>query len=347
MTPDEKLKVLVIDDSALVRKVLRMWIGEQADMEVMAVASDPIIAVEKMKQQRPDVITLDIEMPRMDGLTFLRKLMTQHPIPVVVVSSLSRQGGEVAMKALEYGAVDIFLKDDIMLVTNDDTRRNMLMSKIRAAGQSRARSINRANTPVALPGQELVRVSASNKVIVLGASTGGTNAILEVLQQMPGNSEGIVIVQHMPKAFTKLFADRLNELSALTVKEAEEGDRVVPGRVLIAPGDRHVLLHRSGNQVTVRLSDAPHVNLHKPSVDVLFFSAAEQLGKNAIGVLLTGMGSDGAKGLLAVKNAGGFTIAQDEQTSVVYGMPKEAVKLNAAAKVLPLGSIAGELTIIR
>jgi two-component system chemotaxis response regulator CheB len=340
MSCEYRIKVLVIDDAALVRKTLREWINAQPDMEVIGVAADPYIAVDKMRIQKPDVITLDIEMPRMDGLTFLRKLMEQHPVPVIVVSSLT--SAEVAVKALEYGAVDIFLKDDIRVVRNDESGYEALMSRIRSAYQARIKKVNPSIRPVNHV-HELSVISTTHKVIVLGASTGGTTAIHHILAALPINTPGIVIVQHMPREFTKYFAARLNELSILSVKEAEDGDSVIPGQVLICPGGIHIRLLRQGARTIVKLWDSPPVNLHKPSVDVLFASAAEQLGKNGIGVILTGMGKDGAQGLLSMKAKGAFTIAQDEATSIVYGMPKEAVRLNAVDKIMPLEHIPNEL----
>lgn len=337
-----KIKVLIIDDSVSVRRILRHWISSQDDMEVVGSAADPYVAVEKMKSQRPDVITLDIEMPRMDGLTFLKKLMAQHPIPVIILSSLSRKGSEISVSALTHGAVDIFLKDDIRITDHDGIGSSILLDSIRAAAQaSVGRRIRVADAEKRLLTK--LPVSQSDKVIVLGASTGGTTAIHDIVTTMPANSPGMVIVQHMPKTFTKVFADRLNALSALTIKEAENGDDVTRGRVLIAPGDKHVTVIRTGGRVVVKTSDGPLVNRHKPSVDVLFESAADQLGKSGVGILLTGMGKDGACGLLSMRKRGAFTIAQDEASSVVYGMPKEAMKLNAANKILPLDQIPNEI----
>lgn len=339
MNSTNKIKVLIVDDSALVRKVLREWINAQEDMEVIAVAADPYVAVEKMKTQRPDVITLDIEMPRMDGLTFLRKLMGQQPIPVIVVSSLTIAGSNSAIKAMEYGAVDVFHKDDIQLNTESSDKKELLMDGIRAAALSRVKRIVKSDHAEQRLIDELASVLSSEKIIVLGASTGGTSAIHDIVSVLPANTPGMVIVQHMPKDFTKLFANRLNELSLLCIKEAEDGDVVTGGRVFIAPGDKHVQLARKGAKIVIRLWDGEPVNRHKPSVDVLFDSAARVLGKNCIGVLLTGMGRDGAQGMLTLKEHGAFTIAQDEASSIVYGMPKEAVKLQAVSKVLPLHEI--------
>lgn len=334
----DKIKVLIIDDTALVRKVMRDSINAHEDMEVIGMAANPYIAVEKMRVQKPDVITLDIEMPRMDGLTFLKQLMTQHPIPVIIVSSLSYTGGKVAVRALGLGAVDVFLKDDIRLVSKDDTRLQQLVEMVRAAGKATVQKSSKVSIPAQLP-----VAAPSEKIIVLGASTGGTVAIQDIVSVLPPTSPGIVVVQHMPKNFTMHFANRLNEMSAMTVKEAEEGDVVTQGIVLIAPGDKHVQLARTGTTTRVRLWDGPLVSRHKPSVDVLFESAAQQLGKRAIGVLLTGMGKDGANGMLALKKSGAQTIAQDEASCIVYGMPKEAVKLNAVNKILPLAEIPNEL----
>jgi len=343
MSITNKIKVLIVDDSALVRKVLREWINAESDMEVIGVAADPYVAVEKMKQQRPDVITLDIEMPRMDGLTFLRKLMGQHPIPVIIVSSLTSSGSNSAIKALEYGAVDVFHKDDIQISETSDTKKDLLLEGIRAAGVSRVKRIAKSEHVEKQLVQELATIASSEKIIVLGASTGGTTAIHELVSILPATTPGMVIVQHMPKDFTRLFAERLNQLSALTIKEAEEGDVVRTGHVFIAPGDKHVLLQRNGMKTIIRLSNEAPVNRHKPSVDVLFDSAAAVLGKKCIGVLLTGMGKDGAQGMLSLKQQGAHTIAQDEASSVVYGMPKEAVRLQAVDKVLSLHEIPHHL----
>lgn len=338
-----KTKVLVIDDSAVVRQVLSELINSQEDMEVMETAADPYIAVEQLKKEKPDVITLDIQMPRMDGITFLRKLMSQHPIPVVVVSSLSKKHCEVSVKALEYGAVEIFLKEDIQIMNSVATGYNLLLEKIRIASKSSVKKINPCINKPPVVTQEATPVHNSEKVIVIGSSTGGTVAINEILAKLPLDSPGIVIVQHLPKQFTRFFADRLNENLALSVKEAEDGDSVYPGRVLIAPGGKHIKLRKLWAKTIVRVVDGPVVNHHRPSVDVLFHSAADQLGKDSVGVLLTGMGKDGAEGLLAMRNKGAFTIAQDKDTSVVYGMPGEAVKINAVDKVLPIELIPAEL----
>lgn len=340
MSTAKKIKVLIIDDSALVRRTLKACIESADDLEVVGVAANPYIAVEKMKQQKPDVITLDIEMPRMDGLTFLRKLMSQHPIPVLVLSSLTQKGSEVAFRSFQYGAVDVILKEDINLVSSNEAGLAILLEKIRSAGKANIkRHIQAKELEVKPIKSDLTTIKTTDKIIVMGASTGGTQALEHIISALPINTPGTVIVQHMPKMFTKHFADRLNNHSVLTVKEAEEGDTVVPSKVLIAPGDQHVILVRQGAQIVVKYWKGPEVNGHKPSVDVLFESAAKQLGQNAIGVLLTGMGKDGAKGLLSLQEAKAHTIAQDRETSVVFGMPGEAVKLGAARKVLPLDLI--------
>ncbi|MDN4166130.1 chemotaxis response regulator protein-glutamate methylesterase [Cytophagales bacterium LB-30] len=340
----DKIQVMVIDDSALVRKVLGDYINQQSDMQVTAVAADPYIAVQKLKARKPDVITLDVEMPRMDGLTFLKKLMAQHPIPVIIVSSLTKKGGEIALRGLEYGAVDFFPKEDMRVVSNQPEEYEHLLDKIRAASKAKPKRLVQAQDIFSRPvPNELATVYTTEKVIAIGASAGGTEALKEVLMQMPINCPGMVIVQHMPPVYTKSFAERLNELCAITVKEAEHNDTIIPGRALIAPGDKHMRIKRSGAVAQVELWDGPLVNRHKPAVDVLFHSAAEQLGKNALGVILTGMGADGAQGLKAMREKGAITIAQDEQSSVVYGMPKEAAKIGAAKHILPLSRIAHEL----
>lgn len=342
MSTVHKIKVLIIDDSALIRKVLRDSISAQPDMEVIAAAADPYVAVEKMKTHRPDVITLDIEMPRMDGLTFLRKLMAQHPIPVIILSSLSKRGSEISLRALEYGAVDLFSKDELQ-VHAEGSANDKLIESIRGAGNAHVQRKSKAIRVAALTSPLPALKSVTNKIVVMGASTGGTTALHDVVTKLPANAPGVVIVQHMPELFTRYFAERLNTLSAMRVKEAEQDDAVVPGKVLIAPGNKHVKLLRKNGSIVVQLWDGPAVNRHKPSVDVLFESAAEQLGNAAIGVLLTGMGKDGANGMLSMKKRGAFTIAQDEATSIVYGMPKEAVRLKAVDKILPLQAIPSEI----
>jgi two-component system, chemotaxis family, protein-glutamate methylesterase/glutaminase len=344
----KKIRVLIIDDSAVVRQTLSTIISSDPQIEVMGTAADPFIAAEKIKNEVPDVITLDVEMPRMDGVTFLKRIMSQHPIPVVIISSLTEKGAETSLKALEYGAVEIITKPQFDTKAFIEEARIQICDIIKAAAKVivKRRSLNsievkpKLSSDVVIP-QKTSRsmIQTTEKVIAVGASTGGTEAIRTFLESMPLDSPGIVIVQHMPEMFTKSFAQRLNELCRITVKEAENNDTVIPGRALIAPGNKHMLLKRSGARYYVELKDGPLVNRHKPSVDVLFRSTAQYAGKNSIGVILTGMGDDGAKGLLEMREAGAKTIAQDEKTCVVFGMPKEAIKLNAAEKIMPLDQI--------
>jgi two-component system, chemotaxis family, protein-glutamate methylesterase/glutaminase len=340
------IRVLIVDDSALVRRTLAEVLSSDPGIEIMATASDPFLAADRISDEVPDVILLDVEMPRMDGLTFLQRIMEQHPIPVIICSSLTEKDAETTVRALEYGAVDVVTKPK--LGTEEFLRESteMLCQAVRAAAQARPR---RAITvePALTADSVLARPSSSamvrttEKVALLGASTGGTEALREVLIAIPADSPGILIVQHMPEKFTTAFARRLDEACAITVKEAENGDTVLRGRALLAPGNRHMLLKRSGARYYVEVREGPPVNRHRPSVDVLFRSGARYAGRNAVGVLMTGMGNDGARGLLELRESGAYTIAQDEATSVVYGMPHEAVKLGAAERVLPLGSIAG------
>ncbi len=333
-----KIKVLCVDDSALIRDLLTEIINSQSDMEVVAVASDPIMARDLIKQHNPDVLTLDVEMPRMDGLDFLERLMRLRPMPVLMVSSLTQAGSEVTLRALELGALDFVAKPSIGIRRGMMGYTEEISEKIRAAAHSRPRQApRRRDAPT--PRLKAPMIS-SEKLLIIGASTGGTEAIRQVLEPLPASSPGILITQHMPGGFTRSFADRLNRLSQVTVQEAKEGDRVLPGHAYIAPGDQHLRLTRSGANYVVRLDDGPPVNRHRPSVDVLFHSAAQNAGRNAIGVLLTGMGKDGAAGLLEMRNAGAPTIAQDEASCVVFGMPREAIALGAACEVVPLDEIA-------
>lgn len=350
---DKKIRVLIVDDSAVVRQSLSSILESDPQIEVMGTAADPLIAVKKIMKEVPDVITLDIEMPRMDGLTFLRKIMSQHPIPVVVISSLTSQGTEVAMKALEYGASEIIGKPAMNAAQFFNESKILLCDAVKAASQAKLSRLKITTAPtveyvkpkysadIILERASLKsRIVDTEKIIVLGASTGGTEAIRQLLRNLPGRMPGIAIVQHMPEGFTKSFANSLNTISELEVKEAEDGDRLYQGRVLIAPGNHHMLLKRNGKEYSVEVKEGPLVNRHRPSVDVLFRSAARYAGQNATGILLTGMGADGAKGLLELKEAGAGTIAQDQQSSVVFGMPKEAIKLGAADDVLGIDSIA-------
>ncbi|MFO7658555.1 MAG: chemotaxis response regulator protein-glutamate methylesterase [Bacteroidales bacterium] len=346
-----KIKVLIVDDSAVVRQTLTQILESDPHIEVMGTAADPLFAIKKIIKEVPDVITLDIEMPRMDGLTFLRKIMSQHPIPVVVISSLTSQSTETGLKALEYGAVEIITKPQL------NTRQFLEESKIRicdaikAASLARIKRKNLHTTSVIVEPkysadaiisnlQPKSMIETTDIVVAVGASTGGTDALQVFLQAMPPDVPGIVIVQHMPEHFTRSFANRLNDLCRISVKEAENGDSVIRGRALIAPGNHHMLLKRSGARYYVEIKDGPLVNRHRPSVDVLFRSTAKYAGKNAIGIIMTGMGDDGAKGLFEMKEAGAHTIAQDEKTCVVFGMPNEAIKLGAADQILPLDQIA-------
>ncbi|HPG37941.1 MAG TPA: chemotaxis response regulator protein-glutamate methylesterase [bacterium] len=328
------IRILVVDDSALVRKILSDELSKIEDFEVVGSATDPYMAREKIVQLKPDVITLDIEMPRMDGLSFLEKLMQHYPIPVVIVSSLTPKNSETAMRALELGAIEVVCKPGSGFST---PTINSLARSIRAAASAKVTN-QFTNLPViaksTVPSK--FELKTTHKIIAIGASTGGTKAIEVVLSQLPGVMPGIVIVQHMPELFTASFAARLNSISELDVKEARDGDFVVPGTALVAPGNIHMLLQRSGAKYCVQLKDGPPVHHQRPSVDVLFHSVARNAGSNAIGLILTGMGADGAKGLQAMHDSGAYTIAQDEKTSVVFGMPKEAIKLGAVDTIAPL-----------
>ncbi len=357
---DRKIRVLIVDDSASVRTTLSDIIAADPELEVMATAADPYVAVDRIRQEVPDVMFLDIELPRMDGLTFLRKIMAQRPIPVVICSSHTEAGSNTLMEALEAGAVDVVTKPRV------DTSQFLQESAMRicdaakAAAQARLKGLMRPSVRLhveakltadaVLPQRSAARTAAAiasmpvtQPIVCIGASTGGTEALREVLEALPASSPGIVIVQHMPERFTAAFARRLDGLCAMTVTEAEDGDLVLPGRVLIAPGNHHLTLHRAGTRYTVNVVDGPHVSRHRPSVDVLFRSAAQYAGRNAMGIILTGMGDDGAKGLLEMRQAGSLTVAQDEESCVVFGMPREAVTLGAVDKVLPLCRIAGEI----
>jgi len=341
----KKTRVLIVDDSAVIRQTLKEIIDSDPELEVLATAGDPYFAVSKIADEIPDVITLDIEMPRMDGLTFLKKIMSQHPIPVVIISSLTQAGTESAIKALELGAVEVLHKPQLNSRRFIDEYKTRICEVIKAAAKSKISRKKIYPTEVVIT-NNIEKIKSSNsllktteKVIAVGASTGGTEAIRSFLECFPADAPGIVIVQHMPELFTKSFATRLNSLCKIDVKEAENGDSVIRGRALIAPGNKHMLLKRSGARYFIELKDGPLVNRHKPSVDVLFRSTAMNAGKNSIGIIMTGMGSDGARGLLEMKEAGALTLAQDEKSCVVFGMPKEAIKLNAVEKILPLDQL--------
>lgn len=341
MTPGAKIRVLIVDDSAIVRKILSDAICGEPDLEVVGTAPDPFIARDKILALKPDVLTLDIEMPRMDGLTFLKKLMHHHPLPVIVISSLGQASCQATLEALRIGAVEVLAKPGGPYSVGE--LRLSLAGKIRAAAVSRIR--RPAPEPAVKPEQFTAAARSFDPatVIAIGASTGGTEAIQQVLTRMPARVPGIVITQHIPPVFSRAFADRLNQICPMEVKEASDGDRVTPGRALIAPGNFHMLLRKSANGYSVQIKDGPQVCYQRPSVDVLFSSVAEAAGAKAVGALLTGMGSDGAQGMLRMKRAGARTIAQDEASSVVFGMPREAIRLGAADRVLPLTQIAGAL----
>lgn len=338
------IKVLIVDDSAIVRNVFTKELSTYPDIEVVGTAPDPFVARDKIVQLKPDVLTLDIEMPRMDGLTFLKKLMKYYPVPTVIVSSLTPKGSAMSLEALDVGAVDVVSKPGGSYSVADI--RAELVDKIRAASVanlSRDRTQERQEAVVERTMVKRSMTETTNKVIAIGASTGGTEAIKAVLTKLPADMPGVVIVQHMPANFTAAFADRLNGICQMTVREAKNNDPVVPGTALVAPGNFHMILRRSGAQYYVEVKTGPMVHHQRPAVDILFKSTARYAGANAVGVILTGMGSDGAEGLLEMKKAGAKTIAQDEKSCVVFGMPKEAIKAGAADRVMTLTSIAGEI----
>jgi len=337
-----KIKVLIVDDSALIRSVMSEIISSQPDMEVVGVAPDPLVARELIKQTNPHVLTLDVEMPKMDGLDFLEKLMRLRPMPVLMVSSLTERGSEITMRALELGAVDFVTKPKISIQAGMREYTELIADKIRAAAKARIkpRTLDAAKPLGALP-QIRNPLTSSEKLIIVGASTGGTEAIREFLMQMPSDCPGILIAQHMPEGFTTSFARRLDSLCKISVREAAGDERVLPGHAYIAPGHSHLLLARSGANYVTRVEQTDPVNRHRPSVDVLFRSAATAAGKNAVGVILTGMGKDGAAGMLEMKQAGAYNFAQDEASCVVFGMPREAIALGATNEVGPLTALPG------
>ena len=348
----KKIKVLIVDDSAVVRQTLSEILSSDPQIEVMSTAGDPFIAADRIRHEVPDVITLDVEMPRMDGITFLHKIMSQHPIPVVMCSSLTEMGSETALKALEYGAVEIIQKPRLGTKTFLEESRVRICDVVKAASQARVRKVSAAPHQVSpkLTADVIMEkpksqamMQTTEKVVVIGASTGGTEALRTFLESLPADSPGIVIVQHMPEGFTRAFSQRLNGLCRITVKEAENNDTVVRGRALIAAGNHHLLLKRSGARYYVEIKDGPLVSRHRPSVDVLFRSAARYAGKNAVGVIMTGMGDDGAHGMLEMKQAGAVNIAQDEASCIVFGMPNEAIKLGGVDLVRPLDAISREV----
>jgi len=357
---NEKIRVLIVDDSASVRLTLSDIISADPALEVMATAADPYVAVERIRQEVPDVIFLDIELPRMDGLTFLRKIMAQRPIPVVICSSLAQAGSDTFMQALEAGAVDVVAKPRIDTAQFLQESRMRICDAAKAAAHAKLKGVRKAapalpveaklTADAVLPPvsearrQSLVqRMPATEPIVAIGASTGGTEALREVLEALPADSPAVLIVQHMPEKFTAAFARRLDAGCIVRVREAVDGDPVEQGLVLVAPGNQHMQLVRTGMRYSVRIVDGPHVSRHRPSVDVLFRSVAQSAGRNALGMLLTGMGDDGARGLLEMRQMGSVTIAQDEESSVVFGMPKEAIQRGAASRVLPLARMAGEI----
>ena len=345
------IRVLIVDDSAVVRQALTEILSADPEIEVMGVAADPLIANDKIRRQRPDVITLDVEMPRMDGLSFLKQIMAQDPIPVVMCSSLTEKGAEVTMKALQYGAVEIINKPKMGAKKFLEESNVIICDAVKAAARARVRRLSSlvndpepkltADVMLSQP-RQTENFRTTEKIIAVGASTGGTEALRVFLQSMPYDAPGIVIVQHMPQHFTAAFAKRLNGICRISVKEAADGDTVIPGRALIAPGNMHMMLKRSGTRYHVVVKDGPLVCRHRPSVDVLFRSVGRYAGQNAIGVIMTGMGDDGARGMMEMKNAGAINLAQDEASCIVFGMPQEAIKHGGTDKVLPLDGLADE-----
>jgi two-component system chemotaxis response regulator CheB len=348
----KKIKVLIVDDSAVVRQTMEEILSSDPGIEVIATASDPYIAADRIRNEVPDVITLDVEMPKMDGITFLQKIMSQHPIPVVMCSSLTENGSETALKAMEYGAIEIIQKPRMGTKQFLEESKIHICDVVKAAAVAKVKRTSAKTIKVSkkLTADAVIAKAKSNamirtteKVVVVGASTGGTEALRVFLEAMPADSPGIVIVQHMPENFTKAFARRLDGICQITVKEASDNDTVIRGQALIAPGNHHTLLKRSGARYYVEVKDGPLVSRHRPSVDVLFRSAARYAGKNAVGVIMTGMGDDGAKGMSEMKESGAYNIAQDEATSIVFGMPNEAIKKGGVDKVLPLEKLAGKV----
>jgi two-component system, chemotaxis family, protein-glutamate methylesterase/glutaminase len=346
---ERKIKVLIVDDSAIVRKLLAETLASEPDLEVVGTAPDPYVARDKILSLRPDVLTLDIEMPRMDGLTFLKKIMQFHPLPVVVISSLGQASSKVALEALQFGAVEVLAKPGGPYSVGE--LKHDLPHKVRAAAQARLAQARLAVTlpspPLAIPPRPpspaVIQPANPSTVIAIGASTGGTEAISQVLTALPASSPGIVVVQHIPPVFSAAFANRLNDICRIQVKEAADGDRLTPGLALVAPGNFHMTLVKRGGEYRVVVQDGPRVCYQRPAVDVLFESVASAAGADAIGAILTGMGADGARGMVKMKRAGARTIAQDEASCVVFGMPREAIRLGVVDHVLPLNRIAGEL----
>lgn len=349
---DKKIGVMIVDDSAIVRQTLTDILQSDPNIEVIATAPDPFVAAQRIAKQVPDVITLDVEMPRMDGITFLQKIMSQHPIPVVMCSSLTEAGCETALKALEYGAVDIITKPKLGVKGFLEESKILICDTVKAASKTHIKRIvpakrrveEKLTADVMMPKvMSNAMIQTTEKVVIVGASTGGTEALHEVLLALPPDTPGMVVVQHMPEKFTASFAKRLDNECLVSVKEAKNGDSVIRGRVLIAPGNYHTMLKRSGANYYVEVKEGPLVCRHRPSVDVLFRSAARYAGKNALGIIMTGMGDDGARGMQEMHEAGAYTVAQDEQSCVVFGMPKEAISMGGVDKVVPLNKIPLEI----
>ena len=353
----KKVKVLIVDDAALMRKLLTEILSSSPQIEVVGTAIDPFIARDKIKSLKPDVITLDVEMPRMDGVTFLKNLMRLHPLPVVMISTLTEDGADITLEALESGAIDYIPKPKADFEHSISDYAKDIIEKVIAASQvnvsnieRRIKSVNKMKVTPKLTADAVIKggsgksfLNTTDKFIAIGASTGGTEAVKEVLMALPSDVPGIVIAQHIPASFSTSFARRLNEYSNLRVREARNGDQILPGHVYLAPGDQHLLIKRTGAKYVCHLNDGPEVNRHKPSVDVLFRSVAQSAGPNAMGIMLTGMGADGAQGMLEMKEAGAYNIAQDEKTCVVWGMPGAAVKLGAVEKQFPLDEVAKQI----
>jgi two-component system, chemotaxis family, protein-glutamate methylesterase/glutaminase len=350
----KKIRTLIVDDSPLVRQTLTAILQSDPKIEVIDTAADPFFAAKILLNEVPDVITLDIEMPRMDGLTFLRKIMRQHPIPVVIVSSLTEEGSLTALRALEYGAVELITKPQLGTKLFLEESRIRLCDAVKAASKANLKIKSIPTEPIEVKPKlsadavipksyKQSMIKTTERVVAVGASTGGVEALSVFLKAFPSDCPGIVVVQHMPEIFTKTFANRLNDECRINVKEAENGDPILRGHALIAPGNKHMLVKRSGAKYYVEIIDGPLVNRHRPSVDVLFRSAAQFAGSNAVGIIMTGMGDDGARGMLEMKEAGAITIAQDEKSCVIFGMPKEAIKMNAVDKILPLEKISDHI----
>ena len=353
---NKKIKVMVVDDSAVVRQVAKEVLGKDPDIDVIGAASDPLFALEAMKKNWPDVIVLDVEMPRMDGITFLKKIMAEHPTPVVICSTLTEKGASTTMEAMAAGAVNIITKPKMGLKQFLEDSSSDMLSAVKAAALANVRRLSPSGASLAPPpklstdamlaakaASTTAMAATTDRIVAIGTSTGGTQALEAVLTKLPAVCTGMVIVQHMPEKFTAMFAQRLNGLCQVEVKEAQNGDRVTAGRALIAPGGKHMMLKRSGAQYYVEVAGGPLVDRHKPSVDVLFRSVAQVAGKNALGVIMTGMGDDGARGMKEMHTAGAQTVAEDESTCVVFGMPKEAIKLGGVEKIVPLDRIAQEI----